>query len=57
MEPYTKRQGAFVSREQTVQGFAAILDGAHDDLPEDAFYFAGTLGEVIERARSMKTST
>jgi F-type H+-transporting ATPase subunit beta len=55
-EPYTRRPGEFVSREQTVQDFAAILDGAHDDLPEDAFYFVGALHEVIERARSMKTS-
>ncbi|HZG66863.1 MAG TPA: sigma-70 family RNA polymerase sigma factor [Herpetosiphonaceae bacterium] len=55
-EPYTKRPGAFVSREQTVRDFTAILDGAHDDLPEDAFYFAGTLDEVVERARSMKAT-
>jgi F-type H+-transporting ATPase subunit beta len=52
-EPYTERPGAFVSRERMVQDIVALLSGAYDELPEDAFYFAGTLDEVRERARNM----
>jgi len=49
-EPYTGRPGTTVSRQETVRTCAAILDGAHDDVPEEAFRFAGGIDEVLARA-------
>ncbi len=40
-EPYTKRPGVFVSRAEALRGCREILDGVHDDLPDEAFYFTG----------------
>ncbi len=45
-EPFTARPGKFVTREDTVRGFKEILDGKHDDKPEQAFYMVGTINEV-----------
>jgi len=50
-EPYTHRPGAFVPRADTLAACTAILDGVHDDVPEDAFYFAGGIDEVLARGR------
>ena len=49
-EPYTKRPGSFVRRADALAACAAIVDGAHDDVPEDAFYFTGGIDEVLARA-------
>jgi hypothetical protein len=43
-----------VPLEETIRGFAEILDGKHDDLPEDAFYMVGTIDEALERAAALK---
>jgi RNA polymerase sigma factor (sigma-70 family) len=51
-EPWTKRPGAHVSFAQSLQGCEEILDGVHDDLPIDAFAFAGSMSEIRGRARS-----
>ncbi len=45
-EAFTAREGKYVSREQTVQGFKEILDGKHDTKPEQAFYMVGTIDEL-----------
>lgn len=45
-EPFTGREGKYVSREETVRGFKEILEGKHDDKPEQAFYMVGTIDEV-----------
>jgi F-type H+-transporting ATPase subunit beta len=45
-EPFTARPGKYVSREETVRGFKEILDGKHDDKPEQAFYMVGGIEEV-----------
>ena len=37
---------------ETIRGFREIIEGKHDDLPESAFLFAGTIDDVIERARA-----
>jgi F-type H+-transporting ATPase subunit beta len=50
-ERYTGQAGRYVSIEDTVRGFREILDGKHDDLPEDAFYMVGTIDEAIEKGR------
>ena len=39
--------------EDTIRGFSEILDGKHDDLPEQAFYMQGTIDKVVERAAEM----
>lgn len=45
-ETFTGRSGKFVKREDTVRGFAEILQGKHDEKPEDAFYMKGDINEV-----------
>ena len=45
-EPFTGRQGKYVSIAETVKGFKAILDGKYDDKPETSFYMIGTIDEV-----------
>jgi RNA polymerase sigma factor (sigma-70 family) len=49
-EPYTKRPGSFVPRADALDACAAILDGVHDAVPEEAFYFTGGIDEVLARA-------
>ena len=52
-EEFTGIPGKFVPLEETVRGFAEIIDGKHDDLPESAFYMAGSIDDVIQKAREM----
>ncbi len=51
-EAFTARPGVYVKLEDTVRGFQEIVDGKHDDLPEQAFYMAGTIEEAVENAKS-----
>ncbi len=53
-EVFTSRPGRYVSTVETVRGFREILEGKHDDLPEQAFYMKGTIDEVVEEAEKMK---
>jgi F-type H+/Na+-transporting ATPase subunit beta len=52
-EQFTGRGGKYVPLEETIRGFAEILDGKHDDLPEDAFYMVGTIDEAVEKAKEL----
>ena len=52
-EVFTGREGRYVTIADTVRGFAEILDGKHDDLPEQAFYMVGTIEDAIEKAKSL----
>jgi F-type H+-transporting ATPase subunit beta len=52
-EQFTNIPGTYVPMKDTVQGFREILDGEHDDLPEDAFMMAGTIEGVIENAKAL----
>jgi F-type H+-transporting ATPase subunit beta len=52
---FTGREGKFVSREETVRGFKEILEGKHDDMPEQAFYMVGTIDEAREQGQRMKS--
>ena len=52
-EVFTGSPGRFVPIRETVRGFREILDGQHDELPEQAFYMVGTIDEVVERAEQM----
>jgi F-type H+-transporting ATPase subunit beta len=42
-----------VTREETVRGFKEILDGKHDDLPEQAFMFVGAIEGAVEKAKTL----
>jgi len=53
-EVFTGRPGRYVPIAETVRGFKEILEGKHDGVPEQAFYMAGTIDEVVERAKEMK---
>ena len=54
-EQFTGMQGKYVPIHETVRGFREIIEGKHDDLPESAFLFVGTIDEAIEKAaRSAK---
>lgn len=52
-EQFTGREGRYVSLRETVRGFRAILDGKHDDLPEQAFMMVGSIEEAAEQAERM----
>jgi len=51
-ETFTGMSGKFVKVEDTVRSFKEIIDGKHDDLPENAFYMVGSIEEAIEKAKS-----
>ncbi len=53
-EVFTGRKGRYVPVKETVRGFKEILEGKHDDLPEQAFYMAGTIDDVVEAAQKLK---
>jgi len=55
-EQFTGTPGRFVKIEDTVKGFREIIEGKHDDIPEQAFYMVGTIDEVLERAEKMKAA-
>jgi F-type H+-transporting ATPase subunit beta len=53
-EAFTGRPGAYVPIAETVRGFQEILEGAHDDLPEQAFYMVGSIEETGKKARELR---
>ncbi len=52
-ETFTNMPGKFVSLKETVRSFQEILDGKHDDLPEDAFYMVGGIEEAVEKGKKL----
>jgi len=56
-ETFTGRPGKYVTMQDTVRGFKEIIDGKHDDLPEQAFYMMGGIEDVIKAAQEMGTET
>jgi F-type H+-transporting ATPase subunit beta len=52
-EAFTGRSGVYVKLSDTIEGFKQILDGKHDDLPEQAFYMVGTIEDAVAKAASM----
>jgi F-type H+-transporting ATPase subunit beta len=55
-EQFTGFKGKYVPIADTVKGFKEIIDGKHDDLPEQAFYMVGTIEEAVEKAATMRAS-
>jgi len=53
-EVFTSIPGQYVTREETVRGFKEILEGKHDDLPEQAFYLVGTIDQAVEKAKTLR---
>ena len=52
-EQFTGTEGKYVKLEDTIKGFKEILDGKHDELPESAFMYVGTIEEAIEKAKKL----
>ena len=55
-EQFTGLQGKYVAIADTVRGFQEIVDGKHDEVPEQAFYLVGTIEEALEKAETMKAA-
>ncbi|HKC56436.1 MAG TPA: F0F1 ATP synthase subunit beta, partial [Vicinamibacterales bacterium] len=55
-EQFTGFKGKYVAVADTVRGFKEIVEGKHDELPEQAFYLVGTIEEAVEKAAAMKTA-
>ncbi len=53
-EQFSGIPGKYVKLEDTIKGFKEIIEGKHDDLPEQAFYMAGTIEDVLEKAKELK---
>ena len=53
-EVFTGQEGRYVPIKETVRGFKEILEGQHDELPEQAFYMVGTIDEAVEKAKTMQ---
>lgn len=53
-EAFTGMSGKYVDIKDTVKGFREILDGKHDELPEQAFYMVGTIEEAVEKAKKLQ---
>ena len=55
-EQFTGIPGKYVKIEDTIRGFKEVVEGKHDDVPEQAFYLQGTIEEVLENAERIKAS-
>ena len=53
-EQFTGMKGKYVPLKETIRGFKEIIEGKHDDLPESAFLFVGTIDEAVEKAKNEK---
>ncbi|MBI4403187.1 MAG: F0F1 ATP synthase subunit beta [Deltaproteobacteria bacterium] len=56
-EQFTGNAGKYVEVKDTVKGFKQIIEGKHDDVPEQAFYMVGTIEEALQKAEKMKGAT
>ena len=52
-EQFTGMQGKYVPLKETIRGFKEIIEGKHDDLPESAFLYVGTIDEAVEKAKKV----
>jgi F-type H+-transporting ATPase subunit beta len=55
-EQFTGTSGKYVRLEDTIRSFQEVLDGKHDDLPEQAFYLVGSIDDVLARAEELKAT-
>jgi len=52
-EQFTGEKGTYVRLEDTIRGFKEVLEGKHDDLPEQAFFMVGTIEDAVEKAKTL----
>jgi len=52
---FTGREGKYVTVQETIQGFKEIIEGKHDDKPEQAFYMVGGIEEVIQMSKELES--
>jgi len=52
-EVFTGTPGAYVELKDTIRGFKEIVEGRHDDIPEQAFYMVGSIEQVLEKAKKL----
>ncbi|MBW1973632.1 MAG: F0F1 ATP synthase subunit beta [Spirochaetes bacterium] len=52
-QEFTGTEGRYVELKDTIKGFKEIIEGKHDDIPEQAFYMVGTIEEVLEKAKKL----
>jgi F-type H+-transporting ATPase subunit beta len=52
-EVFTGKEGRYVKLQDTIKGFKEIVEGRHDNIPEQAFYMVGTIDEVLEKAKTV----
>jgi F-type H+-transporting ATPase subunit beta len=55
-QQFTGLEGRYVKLEDTIRGFKELVEGKHDDVPEQAFYMVGTLDEALEKAKKLKAA-
>ena len=55
-QQFTGMEGKYVTKDESVRGFKEILDGKHDNLPEQAFYLVGNIDEAIAKAKKLSES-
>ena len=55
-QAFTGSEGKYVQLDDTIRSFQEVLDGKHDDLPEQAFYLVGGIDEVVARAEEMRSA-
>jgi F-type H+-transporting ATPase subunit beta len=53
-EAFTGTKGAYVKLEDTIRSFEELLDGKHDNLPEQAFYMVGSIEEAVAKAKTLQ---
>jgi len=55
-QEFTGREGKYVPVEETIKGFKEIIEGKHDDKPEQAFYMVGSIDEVVKKAEELRST-
>ena len=55
-EQFSGTKGKYVKLEDSIKGFSEIINGKHDDLPEQAFYMVGTIEDAVEKAKQMTSA-
>jgi F-type H+-transporting ATPase subunit beta len=53
-EAFTGRPGKYVKLDDTIRSFREVVEGKHDDLPEQAFYMVGAIEEAVEKAKTLR---
>jgi F-type H+-transporting ATPase subunit beta len=55
-EVFTGFKGEYVKIADTIKAFKEIIEGKHDDIPEQAFYMVGTIDQVLEKAEKLRAT-